>query len=139
MLESVLSFTNVHHFSQSVFYYSLPQLQCVAQKFNTSEVVTFQRVSFMCIDRCYRACSPLLGNSFFHCLDRSAHMSSISLLHLQVPATSIGKNPVHMLYFLHLSQLRNDLLNKKYYRFLLLVSELVESLVNPLSFSTFKR
>ena len=50
------------------FYYSLPQLQCVAQKCNTSEVVTFQGASLLFIDRCYFACSPLLGNSFSHCL-----------------------------------------------------------------------
>ena len=35
---------------------------------NTSEIVTFQWVSFLFIDRCYCACSPLIGNSFSHCL-----------------------------------------------------------------------
>ena len=46
-------------FCQFAFYYSLPQLQCVAQRFNISEVVTFQGVSFLSIDR---------WNSFSHCL-----------------------------------------------------------------------
>ena len=44
-------------------------------KFYTSEVITFQGVSFLFVDiMCYRACSPLLGTSFSHWFK---HLSSV--------------------------------------------------------------